>query len=407
MKKKYSNQELENQVCELKKQNEILLLKLNNQRNKNIEEKFVIEQHFFKTLLDNIPDYIYFKDKKSRFIKSNKAQAKNFGLNDPNEMIGKTDFDFFTKERAQEAFKDEQKIIKTGFPIISKEEKETRIDGSTSWASTTKIILNDYKGEVIGTFGLSRNITKQKEAEEKLLKVNEELKEINTAKDKLFSIIGHDLRGPSNNIIGLSTQLLENIDVFDKEEIKMFLVFINSAAQNTSVLLENLLNWANTQTGKIVFKPQKLCFSEIAQEVILLKKSIAESKNITLNQTSTDKIEVMADKNMLKVILRNLISNAIKFTNSGGKIGVTAIAKKKEVEITVSDNGVGINENMLKKIFKSNTKLTTLGTEQEIGTGLGLSLCKEFIKKHGGKIWVESTIGKGSDFKFSLPYAVN
>ncbi|WP_439132296.1 PAS domain-containing sensor histidine kinase [Polaribacter sp.] len=407
MEKKYSYQELKNQVAELEKQNQILRLALNNQPEKKIEEKLVIEQHFFKTLMDNIPDYIYFKDKESRFIKSNKAQAKNFGLKDPKEMIGKTDFDFFTKERAQEAFKDEQNIIRTGCPIISKEEKEIWIDGSTSWSSTTKIILNDHKGEVIGTFGLSRNISKQKDAEEKLLKLNEELKEINTAKDKLFSIIGHDLRGPSNNIIGLSTQLLENIDVFDKEEIKMFLVFINSAAQNTTVLLENLLNWANTQTGKIVFNPQKVCFSKITQEVILLKNSIAESKNISLNQTSADKIEVLADKNMLKVILRNLISNAIKFTNSGGKIEVTAIAKKKEVEITVSDNGVGINEDMLKKLFKSNTKSTTLGTAKEIGTGLGLLLCKEFIEKHGGKIWVESTTGKGSDFKFTLPNAVN
>lgn len=407
MKKKYSYQELKNQVLELEKQNELLRLELKGQRNEKIKENLATEQHLFKTLMDNIPDHIYFKDKESRFIKSNKAQAKSFGLNDPDEMIGKTDFDFFTKERAQLAFKDEQNIIQTGCPIISKEEKKVSIDGSTSWSSTTKIILIDYKGEVIGTFGLSRNITKQKDAEEKLLKLNEELKEINTIKDKLFSIIGHDLRGPSNNIIGLSAQLLENIDVFDKEEIKMFLVFINSAAQNTTILLENLLNWANTQTGKIVFNPQKICFSEITKEEILLKKSIAESKNITLNQTTSDKIEVLADKNMLKVILRNLISNAIKFTNSGGKINVTAIAKKKEVEITVSDNGVGIKEDMLKKIFKSNTKSTTLGTAKEIGTGLGLILCKEFIEKHGGEIWVESTTGKGSDFKFTLPYAGN
>lgn len=230
-----------------------------------------------------------------------------------------------------------------------------------------------------------------------------QLQELNATKDKLFSIIAHDLRSPFNNILGFSELLLENKNDNKVAKSEKYLGIINSSANNTLILLDNLLNWAQSQTGKISFNPKKIIFSNIILEIIKLKKSIAKAKNISLNYSSSDEIEVYADENMLKTILRNLISNAIKFTNSNGKIDVTALQNDNFIEIAVSDNGVGMNDETRKKLFDISTNITTKGTANEKGSGLGLILCKEFIEKHGGKIWIESEEGRGSIFKFTLP----
>ena len=147
----------------------------------------------------------------------------------------------------------------------------------------------------------------------------------------------------------------------------------------------------------------KIIFSNVILEIVKLKKTLANAKDISLNYFSSDEIEVYADENMLRTVLRNLISNAIKFTKFGGNIRVYAILKQDRVEITVSDTGVGLNEEVRNKLFSLKTNETTIGTANEKGSGLGLILCKEFVEKHGGKIWVESELGKGSDFKFTLP----
>lgn len=230
-----------------------------------------------------------------------------------------------------------------------------------------------------------------------------QLQELNATKDKLFSIIAHDLRSPFNNILGFSELLLENKNDNKVAKSEKYLGIINSSANNTLILLDNLLNWAQSQTGKISFNPKKIIFSNIILEIIKLKKSIAKAKNISLNYSSSDEIEVYADENVLKTILRNLISNAIKFTNSNGKIDVTALQNDNFIEIAVSDNGVGMNDETRKKLFDISTNITTKGTANEKGSGLGLILCKEFIEKHGGKIWIESEEGRGSIFKFTLP----
>jgi len=179
---------------------------------------------------------------------------------------------------------------------------------------------------------------------------------------------------------------------------------INSSAKNTLVLLDNLLNWAKAQTGHINFKPEKVVLSPIIQEVFELSNSSAKNKNIVLNHIPSEEIIVFADPNMLKTVLRNLISNAIKFTNSNGKIDVTVLQNDNFIEIAVSDNGVGMKDETRNKLFSLETNETTMGTANEKGSGLGLLLCKEFVAKHGGKIWIESEEGKGSIFYFTLPY---
>lgn len=263
-------------------------------------------------------------------------------------------------------------------------------------------ILND-RNEIIGATGLARDITERKKTESALIESERELKELNATKDKLFSIIAHDLRSPFNNIIGFSELLLEKVNDNTFTESEKFLNIINSSANNTLVLLDNLLNWAKSQTGKISFNPEKLVFSNIIMDVLKIEKPIAKAKNIALNYFTADEIEVYADENMLKIILRNLISNAIKFTKHGGEIRVFAILKKDWVEISISDNGIGMNEDKRKELFKITSNSSTIGTASEKGSGLGLLLCKDFIEKHKGEIWVESTEGKGSEFKFTVP----
>ncbi len=242
---------------------------------------------------------------------------------------------------------------------------------------------------------------------ESLATKNEMLRESNMTKDKLFSIIAHDLRSPFNNILGFSELLIEKGNNFKSSRSETYLNIINSSANDSLILLDNLLNWAKSQTGTINIKPIKLILSNVILEVIKLEKSIANVKNISLNYFTSDEIVVYADENMLKIVLRNLISNAIKFTKLEGEIGVYAISKQDWVEITISDNGIGMNEEKLKELFKLSSDASTLGTAKEKGSGLGLILCKEFVEKHNGKIWAESKEGKGSDFKFTLPLKIS
>lgn len=229
------------------------------------------------------------------------------------------------------------------------------------------------------------------------------LEELNRTKDKLFSIIAHDLKNPLLSISGFSELLITDIKDIEITECEKYLSIVNSSAQNTLVLLDNLLDWAKSQTGQINFNPRKLVLSPIIGEIIELTKSASVAKQISLFQNATDEIEVYADEDMLKTILRNLISNAIKFTKTDGNINIEVITKQNHAEISISDNGIGISEEKIKSLFTISSNIPSLGTAKEKGSGLGLVLCKEFAEKSGGTIWVESEEEVGSNFKFTLP----
>jgi signal transduction histidine kinase len=233
--------------------------------------------------------------------------------------------------------------------------------------------------------------------------LNKQLEKVNFDKDRFISILGHDLRSPFTAILGLSDLLKLNIQEFNVNEITYTAGEINKTAQNTFNLLEDILMWARSQQGRIPFKPQNVNLAQICQHAVEVLRPNADPKNITINNIVEDGVTVFADIDMLKTVLRNLISNAVKFTNSGGVIKISAGQTQLNITISVSDNGIGINPDNLVKLFDVGQVLSTKGTSDEKGTGLGLLLCKEFVEKHGGKIWVESEVGKGSDFKFTLP----
>jgi signal transduction histidine kinase len=230
-----------------------------------------------------------------------------------------------------------------------------------------------------------------------------QLLQLNADKDLFISILSHDLRSPFNALLGLSKLLMENIRHYNIDEIENLVNHIYQSAQNTYNLLENILMWSRTHSGKILFEPQNLSFKDICKDILEILKPNADAKNITINYSATDKTYFFADIDMLKAVMRNLVSNAIKFTNNGGQIDIYAEKNHSDVTITVSDNGIGIEPDNLTKLFDISQIQTTTGTGEEKGTGLGLLLCKEFVEKNGGTIWVESKHGKGSKFKFTMP----
>jgi signal transduction histidine kinase/ligand-binding sensor domain-containing protein len=230
-----------------------------------------------------------------------------------------------------------------------------------------------------------------------------ELKELNASKDKFFSIIAHDLKNPFTTIIGFSEILKEEINRNRAEKVKIYANLINSSAVQTFQLLENLLDWANSQRGNISFNPDTINIAEILTEETAILNDMAVKKNIELKRSFNSDISIFADKNMISTILRNLISNAIKFTHRNGRVEVSALICNSNVEIAVSDNGIGMSADTISKLFRIDENISINGTENEKGTGLGLFLCNEFANTHGGKICVESNPGNGSIFKLILP----
>jgi signal transduction histidine kinase/streptogramin lyase len=232
-----------------------------------------------------------------------------------------------------------------------------------------------------------------------------ELYELNASKDKFFSIIAHDLKNPFNTIIGFSEMLKEAIITKDSDDVFKYASMINDSSVQTFRLLENLLEWANSQRGKISFVPVDVNLKDVIAEEFLLLGDLAGAKKIELKSYLYDDLKIRADINMLRTILRNLISNAIKFTHRNGRIVLNAAVYKNILEVSITDNGIGMSREVMSKIFRIDSNMSSRGTDNEKGTGLGLFLCKEFVEKHGGKIWAESQEGKGSTFKFILPLA--
>ena len=232
------------------------------------------------------------------------------------------------------------------------------------------------------------------------------LVEIISTNGKFLSIIAHDLRSPFSSIIGILELLKMSLKEFNKNEIEEYVDIVYKSANNTLVLLDNLLVWAVSQNKEKNFKPVKINLYELLREEIENLKTLADQKQITLSHLIKPEVNVTADLQMVKTILRNLISNAIKYTNVNGEIVINACELKKFVEVTVKDNGIGISDENKRKLFKIDAIHSTPGTQDEKGTGLGLLLCKEFVELHGGNIRIESEAGKGSKFAFTLPHYI-
>lgn len=396
-KKKQLLEIIKNKEAEITKlERKIAALRFEKNTNNTAE---ISEQELLYRLMDNIPDSIYFKDKKSRFIKVSKSFTQRHGFDSPEEVPGKTDFDIFADSHAQKAFDDEQKIMRTGKPLENIEEKETHNNGRVTWASTTKLPLKNRSGKIIGTFGISRDITEKKKNENALIAKEEKLRWLNAAKDKLFSIIAHDLKNPFSAIIGYSRLASEYIQDGKYEDAKEFCRTVTEASEKTMELLENLLQWAQSQKGMIAFEPKTFYVKPLINNTLKLFEPAIRKKNIEINNATEDKLKVWADEPMLKTIFRNLISNSVKFSNPNGKIEICAREEKKHIEFSVKDNGPGIDENQQNQIFS----LESGKNSSKKSSGLGLILCKDFVRAHQGSICLNSKKNKGTEIIFRLP----
>jgi len=250
---------------------------------------------------------------------------------------------------------------------------------------------------------LTENLNIQEDQNLQLHKYAKDLSMMIKDKDLFISILAHDLKNPLFALIGFSDILLKNIHNTTLENIEKKVNLINKISKQTYNLLDDLILWSKAQAGRIPFEPQKIDFYDISKEIIAEKIDQATAKKINLVIHVPEKITIMADLNMLKSILRNLISNAIKFTMPDGEIKITTTFLNRYAIISVSDNGVGISAKTQARLFVQTNPYTSKGTNGEEGTGLGLLLCKDFVENHGGKIWVESELGNGSNFKFTVP----
>jgi len=301
-----------------------------------------------------------------------------------------------------------EKLLKRHFagelPYYDCELRMKHKNGQWIWIHDRgRVITKTSEGEPLMMFGMHSIITKRKEAEERIKIQNEELQKLNFEKDKFFSIIAHDLKSPFNSIMGFSDLLIEQVSDHDYDGIARYATIIQLSSKRAMDLLINLMEWSQSQTGRMEFNPEYFELVDLIKETTVLLSGAMEQKSISISKNVPANLPVFGDKKMISTILRNLISNALKFTHPEGKISISVEEKQEELLVSVSDNGVGIPKANINKLFKIDESYSTAGTKNEKGTGLGLILCKEFVKKHGGKIWIESEEGKGSTFYFTIP----
>jgi len=363
---------------------------------KNAEKALKVSEERWKFALEGARDGVWDWDLVTNEVYFSPQWKAMLGFED-HEILGSVEE--WSKrvhpDDLQNCYQDIQLHIDGEVPFYSNTHRVLCKNGSYKWIlDRGKITTTDENGKAIKMVGTHTDLTERIEMEH-------ELKKLNSDKDRFLQILAHDLRSPFNSLMGFSELLMNNLREYDIDEIESFLKIMNQTQQRTFDLLNDLLTWSRSQSGLLSFELEEIPFAMICDDVLPVFKS--NSKNISINWSETEKIVVYADRKMVYTILRNLISNAVKFTNSNGLINVCAKTEGDFTIITVSDNGVGIKDENLHELWDFTKPYTTKGTNNETGTGFGLVLCKELVEKQSGKIWVESEFGKGSSFIFTIP----
>lgn len=359
------------------------------------------EKH--RALIENATEGIYVVQH-GRVAFANQACEAITGI-PHGEMTGMRIKEFLDTEETERLYRHHDDLIAGTthslheiFPIYNRNNEKR-------WLLVNSVQIN-WNGAP-ATLNLATDVTRRKEDEEEISRKNEELERLNATKDKFFSIIAHDLRSPFNSVLGLTDLLMEDLPDMDADQVKHMVEIIHKAVNNLYRLLQNLLQWAQVQNGTIPFDPKPLHLRKIVDEGIEIVRESALMKDIELTAHIPEHIRVVADSNMLLTIVRNLVSNAVKFTPKGGDVGVSAtVIKDNQVQISVKDTGIGMSQLMIQNLFRIDVKTNRVGTDREPSNGLGLLLCKEFVEKHGGRIWVESEVGMGTTFHFTVPEQV-
>ena len=375
----------------------------------NANDELQQERYLLHSLMDNLPHNVYFKDADSRFIRINAAMARAFGLQDPAQAIAGSDRDFFTSEHASQALADEREIIRSGRPVIDKEEKETWPDGHVSWASTTKMPLYDEAGCIVGSFGISRDITEQKLAAEALRAAKEAAEAASRAKSTFLANMSHEIRTPMNAIIGMGRQLHRTI-LNDQQQF--YLETINKAAEHLLVLINDILDISKIEAGKLNLEQIGFRPDEVIDHCIQVMEHKAEEKGLKLmKENSPEKSTIfLGDPYRLTQILLNLLSNAIKFTEEGN-VTISCLLQpvindRQLIILSVKDTGIGMDGEFLSSIFRKFTQEEQSTARKYGGTGLGMSISKQLTELMNGHIEVSSKKGEGTTITLTIPFSV-
>jgi len=360
---------------------------------------FKLVPHGKETLFNSMPDAILVLDNELRIIDLNPSVKKLFG---ESEYIGNKIYEIFP-EINQNMF------IGNIYPL--KFEYKTYKNDITTWFDVLISGISGKSAETAGYLLVFRDINIMKNSEELLKESEKKLIELNADKDKFFSLMAHDLKNPISSFMQITELLSSEYNNLTEEDKYEIVETLKNSSNRIYELLQNILTWSRLQRGLIDYTPSLINLKYIIETNISLLKTNAESKDISINVFLGDNTIAFADANMLVAIVRNLLSNAIKFTPMGGEIIIRCTEyqnknnqnKNKYVQISISDTGIGLSEDDINKLFRIDTSFRMIGTSTDKGTGLGLILCKDFIEKHGGKIWVDSILGQGSTFSFTIP----
>ncbi len=355
----------------------------------------------YKDLFDTVTEAIYLLDKEMKFIDVNEGAVKMYGYR-RKEFKGKTPE--FLSAPGMNDLEETAKMVETAFSGKTQKFKWWGIR-KNGQIFPKEVILNKgmYMGEEVIII-TARDITENVNSERILKEYAEELQALNASKDKFFSIIAHDLRSPFNGLLGFSKVLYEEYHDLSEEEKNEYIGYVYNSSKNIFKLIENLLQWSRMQTGRLEFQPKKLDLHDEVYKVINLFTNTAIEKKIAIINAVPLKTIVSADQNIITSILQNLVSNSLKFSGAGGRITVKIRTTDDGFnEISVSDNGTGISDENIAKIFKIDEHLSTIGTANEEGSGLGLILCKEMVERINGYIKIDSKKGEGTKVTFAIP----
>lgn len=367
---------------------------------KKAENELSKSRNFLNTLLESIPSPVFYKDVSGKYMGGNQSFFELTGKS-PDEVIGKGVHELYSKELADVYFQKDLMVLKGD---SQKYDSIYRANGKDFKNFTFyKAPFKNEQGEVIGLIGVMLDISERIKIENQLKKNQIELEKLNATKDKFFSIIAHDLINPFNTMLNAGELLTENLLANNYEEAKKMAGFLNPAMQRGYDLLLNLLEWSRTQTGTIKYTPENLLIGDELIKTVQLAQDMANMKSIELIEQYDFNPLVSFDPNMLRTIVRNLISNAIKFTEDKGKIIVETSKQDEYIKISIIDNGVGMDESTVNSIFNLNKANPSRGTKGEPGTGLGMVLVKEFVEKHMGHIEIGSELNKGTTVSILLP----
>ena len=370
-------------------------------KRKEIEGDLKQSEEKYRSIFENVQDVFYQADQGGLVTEISPSIFQYSGFS-REAIIGQPVSDFYyypnDRERIIRSLKNDGAVIdfEVRLMTISKELRYVSVNA--------RLVLED--GHIIGTEGSMRDVTARKFQENALKALNIELTASNEQKNKLLSIIGHDLRNPISGSLGLLEMTLTDLYSMSVDDIHLHLSMMKQELSNANELLEGLLTWAKSQFNSIGFRPVEITdISFYVQRSIQNILPMAKKKSILISQFIAPALKIYADKEMLETIVRNLLSNAVKFSHHGGEIIVNASRKGNDMLFSITDNGIGIPKKKIKELFNSRSNYTTYGTGGEKGTGLGLNLVSDFVFKHGGEIWVESQQGIGSVFYFTIPFS--